>query len=61
MEACIDRLKAEILLEALREAGGVRTVAAKRLQMPRRTFFHQLKQFALVRRDADDAGTASDD
>jgi len=41
--ACMERLESSVLLEALEDADGNQSEAARRLEMPRRTFVHKLK------------------
>jgi two-component system response regulator AtoC len=40
---CMERLEAEVIVEALREADGNQTEAARMLSMPRRTLVHKIK------------------
>ena len=47
--SCINRLEARVLLEALREADGNQTEAAKLLDMPRRTLVHKIRVLGLRR------------
>lgn len=42
-------LERRLLLRALERAGGVQTEAAKRLEMPLRTFVHKLKVLGIKR------------
>ena len=43
----MDRLEAEVLLDALRACGWNQTHAARRLQMPLRTLVHKIKVHGL--------------
>lgn len=49
--ACIERLEAQIILEALEETRGNQAEAARRLEMPRRTLVHKIKVLGLRRED----------
>jgi DNA-binding NtrC family response regulator len=48
--ACMERIEAEVLVEALRAAGGSQTEAARLLEMPRRTLVHKIKVLGIKRR-----------
>ena len=53
--ACVERLEKRILTNALTDAGGNQSEAARRLDLPRRTLVHKLKALG-VKRDADAEG-----
>ncbi|MDC3959758.1 sigma 54-interacting transcriptional regulator [Polyangium jinanense] len=48
----VQRYESELIQEALRQAGGNQTEAARRLRMPLRTLVHKLKALGIRRRDA---------
>jgi DNA-binding NtrC family response regulator len=47
--ACIERLEAEVLVLALKSAGGSQTDAARVLDLPRRTLVHKMKVLGIKR------------
>ncbi len=49
--ACMERLEAQVLLEALEETAGNQAEAARRLEMPRRTLVHKIKVLGLRREE----------
>jgi DNA-binding NtrC family response regulator len=48
--ACMERLESSVLVEALESAKGNQSEAARRLEMPRRTFVHKLKVLGVKKR-----------
>jgi DNA-binding NtrC family response regulator len=46
----MERLEAEVLLDALEQADWNQTATAKRLKMPRRTLVHKIKVHGLNKR-----------
>ena len=46
-QACMERLEAEVLAAALKEAGWNKAEAARRLRMPRRTFDHKVRMHGI--------------